>query len=86
MIIASAAFYGILPKAAAFVGLVGVADFIYGLQATGVCCGLEHVGWPAPHHATPHHTTPHHTPRARLCTLHRCTFTTHHKHTTHAAL
>ncbi|KAF6257493.1 pre protein translocase secY subunit [Scenedesmus sp. NREL 46B-D3] len=35
MIIASAAFYGILPKAAEFVGLVGVANFIYGLQATG---------------------------------------------------
>jgi hypothetical protein len=34
MIIASAAFYGILPKAAEFVGLVGVANFIYGLQAT----------------------------------------------------
>lgn len=34
MIIASAAFYGILPKAAEFVGLIGVANFIYGLQAT----------------------------------------------------
>jgi hypothetical protein len=34
MIIASAAFYGILPKAAEFVGLVGIANFIYGLQAT----------------------------------------------------
>ena len=34
MIIASATFYGILPKAAAFVGLVDVANFIVGLQAT----------------------------------------------------
>jgi hypothetical protein len=38
MIIASAAFYGILPKAAELVGLYGVANFIHSLQATGVCC------------------------------------------------
>jgi hypothetical protein len=35
MIIASAAFYGILPRAFDFVGLTGVATFIYQLQATG---------------------------------------------------
>lgn len=35
MIIASAAFYGILPRAFDFVGLTAVATFIYQLQATG---------------------------------------------------
>lgn len=35
MIIASAAFYGILPRAFDFVGLTAAATFIYQLQATG---------------------------------------------------
>lgn len=35
MIIASAAFYGILPRTLEFVGLTAAASFIYQLQATG---------------------------------------------------
>jgi hypothetical protein len=38
MIIASAAFYGILPRAFEFVGLTAAASFIYQLQATGMPC------------------------------------------------
>lgn len=39
MIIASAAFYGILPRAFDFVGLTAAATFIYQLQATGKGAG-----------------------------------------------
>lgn len=56
MIIASAAFYGILPRTFEFIGLTGAATFIYSLQATGTVVkeGLwdrrahrAHHAWPA---------------------------------------